>query len=125
MSSEAGNRRSERLDLVQPVGAAETARRGARCFTAVASAIAVGRLSRRMRMRILSRRARAPIPQQNYVRSALILSPLAQQGDLRAQAYLGVMYLRGQGVPQNFALQPTGFALRRRRACRRRNIFSA
>jgi TPR repeat protein len=40
---------------------------------------------------------------QNYVRSALILLPLAQQGDLRAQAYLGVMYLRGQGVPQNFA----------------------
>ena len=27
---------------------------------------------------------------------------LAEQGDARAQTYLGVMYLRGQGVPQNF-----------------------
>ena len=37
-----------------------------------------------------------------YVLSAEILLPLAEQGDARAQTYLGVMYLRGQGVPQNF-----------------------
>lgn len=39
---------------------------------------------------------------QNYIQSSLILLPLAEQGDPRAQTYLGVMYLRGQGVPQNF-----------------------
>ena len=39
---------------------------------------------------------------QNYVLSAEIFLPLAEQGDPRAQTYLGVMYLRGQGVPQNF-----------------------
>jgi len=39
---------------------------------------------------------------QNYVLSAEIFLPLAEQGDARAQTYLGVMYLRGQGVPQNF-----------------------
>ena len=34
--------------------------------------------------------------------SAEIFARLAEQGDPRAQTYLGVMYLRGQGVPQNF-----------------------
>jgi hypothetical protein len=40
----------------------------------------------------------------NYVRAAQIFLPLAEQRDGRAQTYLGVMYLRGQGVPQNFAV---------------------
>ena len=39
---------------------------------------------------------------QNYVQSAEIFARLAEQGDPRAQTYLGVMYLHGQGVPQNF-----------------------
>jgi TPR repeat protein len=39
---------------------------------------------------------------QDYPLSARIFLPLAEQGDPRAQAYIGVMYLRGQGVPQNF-----------------------
>ena len=39
---------------------------------------------------------------QKYVLSADIFLPLAEHGDPRAQTYLGVMYLRGQGVPQNF-----------------------
>ena len=38
----------------------------------------------------------------NYVLSSEIFARLAEQGDARAQTYLGVMYLRGQGVPQNF-----------------------
>ena len=41
---------------------------------------------------------------QNYVRAGQIFLPLAEQRDARAQTYLGVMYLRGQGVPQNFAV---------------------
>jgi len=41
---------------------------------------------------------------RNYVRAAQIFLPLAEQRDARAQTYLGVMYLRGQGVPQNFAV---------------------
>ena len=57
--------------------------------------------------------ARAPTPlpagsrayaAHKYVLSAEIFLPLAEQRDARAQTYLGVMYLRGQGVPQNFAV---------------------
>ena len=39
---------------------------------------------------------------RNYVLAAQIFLPLAEQRDARAQTYLGVMYLRGEGVPQNF-----------------------
>ena len=39
---------------------------------------------------------------QDYLRSARILSPLARQGDARAQTYLGFMYASGRGVPQNY-----------------------
>jgi TPR repeat protein len=39
---------------------------------------------------------------RNYVQAARIFLPLAEQRDERAQTYLGVMYLRGEGVPQNF-----------------------
>lgn len=41
---------------------------------------------------------------RNYARAAQIFLPLAEERDARAQTYLGVMYLRGQGVPQNFAV---------------------
>ena len=39
---------------------------------------------------------------QNYLLAEQIFMPLAEQWDPRAQTYIGVMYLRGQGVPQNF-----------------------
>ena len=39
---------------------------------------------------------------QDYVRAAEILLPLAERSDPRAQTYIGVMYQRGQGVPQNY-----------------------
>jgi uncharacterized protein len=39
---------------------------------------------------------------QNYLLAEQILMPLAERWDARAQTYIGVMYLRGQGVPQNF-----------------------
>ena len=41
---------------------------------------------------------------RNYVLAGQIFLPLAEQRDARAQTYLGVMYLHGQGVPQNFAV---------------------
>jgi TPR repeat protein len=39
---------------------------------------------------------------QSYQLAAEIFLPLAEQWDPRAQTYIGVMYLRGKGVPQNF-----------------------
>jgi uncharacterized protein len=39
---------------------------------------------------------------QNYVRAAEIFTPLSERGVPLAQTYLGLMYYRGQGVPQNF-----------------------
>lgn len=41
---------------------------------------------------------------QNYVLAAEIFLPLAEGGDPAAQTYLGEMYYRGQGVPQNFGV---------------------
>ena len=41
---------------------------------------------------------------RDYVLAGQIFLPLAEQRDARAQTYLGVMYLHGQGVPQNFAV---------------------
>jgi len=38
----------------------------------------------------------------NFVQAAAILGPLAQRGNPEAQAYMGVMYATGRGVPQNF-----------------------
>jgi TPR repeat protein len=39
---------------------------------------------------------------QKYFLAAEILMPLAERWDVRAQTYIGVMYLRGRGVPQDF-----------------------
>jgi len=39
---------------------------------------------------------------ENYVAASAILHPLADQGDARAQSYLGFMYSTGRGVPQNY-----------------------
>lgn len=38
----------------------------------------------------------------SYPRAARLLAANAERGDARAQTYLGVLYLRGEGVPQNF-----------------------
>ncbi len=48
------------------------------------------------------REGKAAVASHNYVRAAQIFLPLAASGDPRAQSYLGYMYARGQGVPQNF-----------------------
>jgi TPR repeat protein len=39
---------------------------------------------------------------QDYARAVAILSPLAQNGDPAAQAYLGYLYAMGRGVPQDY-----------------------
>jgi uncharacterized protein len=44
----------------------------------------------------------AAFRRQDYPAAARILGPLAEQGDARAEAYLGYMYAHGYGVPQNF-----------------------
>ena len=39
----------------------------------------------------------------DYATARHLLGPLADQGDTSAQNSLGVMYAKGQGVPQNYA----------------------
>jgi TPR repeat protein len=39
---------------------------------------------------------------QDYAAAVAILSPLAQNGDPAAQAYLGYLYTLGRGVPQDY-----------------------
>ena len=39
----------------------------------------------------------------NYARAMRLLRPLADQGDASAQYDLGLMYAKGQGVPQDYA----------------------
>jgi len=44
----------------------------------------------------------AAIARQDYVKAVAILSPLAQNGDPDAQAYMGYLYAIGRGVPQDY-----------------------
>ncbi len=41
------------------------------------------------------------LDRKDYATAARLLKPLAEQGNLRAQYFLGVMYCQGQGVPQD------------------------
>jgi len=41
---------------------------------------------------------------QAYARAAVIFVRLADEGDARAETYLGFMYAHGRGVPQNYEL---------------------
>jgi len=44
----------------------------------------------------------AAMARQDYVAAVAILSPLAQNGDPAAQAYMGYLYALGRGVPQDY-----------------------
>jgi TPR repeat protein len=44
----------------------------------------------------------AAIARQDYAAAVAILSPLAQNGDPAAQAYMGYLYTIGRGVPQDY-----------------------
>ncbi|ACK49877.1 Sel1 domain protein repeat-containing protein [Methylocella silvestris BL2] len=57
-----------------------------------------GRAQDRLQVGVAAARA------HNYVKAAEIFLPLAASGDPRAQAFLGFMYQRGQGVPQNWVV---------------------
>ncbi len=46
--------------------------------------------------------AKAAYHQGDYATALRELRPLAERGDATAQAVLGVMYDKGQGVPQNY-----------------------
>ena len=48
---------------------------------------------------------------ENFVRAEQLIRPRAERGDPRAGTYLGVMYLRGRGVPQAYEI--AAFWLRR------------
>jgi TPR repeat protein len=48
------------------------------------------------------RQGTAAMARQDYSAAAAILSPLAQNGDPAAQAYLGYLYTMGRGVPQDY-----------------------
>jgi TPR repeat protein len=40
----------------------------------------------------------------NYLKAVSRVGPAAEQGDARAQGYLGFMYQYGRGVPQNYGM---------------------
>ena len=44
----------------------------------------------------------AAMARQDYAAAVAILSPLAQNGDPAAQAYMGYLYTVGRGVPQDY-----------------------
>jgi uncharacterized protein len=44
----------------------------------------------------------AAMAREDYAQAVAILSPLAQNGDPAAQAYLGYLYAIGRGVPQDY-----------------------
>ena len=47
---------------------------------------------------------RAAFTRGDYNRAALLLVPLAERGNARAQGMVGFMYVTGQGLPQNYDL---------------------
>jgi TPR repeat protein len=44
----------------------------------------------------------AAMARQDYAAAVRDLAPIAQQGNLEAQAYMGYLYATGRGVPQNY-----------------------
>ena len=49
------------------------------------------------------RQGTAAMARQDYPAAVAILSPLAQNGDPAAQAYMGYLYAMGRGVPQDYS----------------------
>ena len=73
----------------------------AACLRLVLFLVLATALTPNARADAFSQGARA-YDRQNYVLAEQIFLPLAERWDPRAQTYVGVMYLRGRGVPQNF-----------------------
>lgn len=48
--------------------------------------------------------AQAALSAGDYVKALRLLGTLADQDDVHAEALLGFMYIKGQGLPQNYAL---------------------
>lgn len=46
----------------------------------------------------------AALERHNYRAAAAIFAPMAQRGNPNAQAYLGLLYSKGYGVPQNYTV---------------------
>jgi uncharacterized protein len=46
----------------------------------------------------------AALERHNYTAAAAIFVPIAERGDPNAQAYLGLLYSKGYGVPQNYTV---------------------
>ena len=46
----------------------------------------------------------AAFARQDYARASSIFEGLATRGNAQAQTYLGFMYAKGEGVPQNYSL---------------------
>jgi uncharacterized protein len=46
----------------------------------------------------------AALDRHDYAAAAAIFVPMAQRGDPNAQAYLGLLYAKGYGVPQNYTV---------------------
>jgi uncharacterized protein len=57
---------------------------------------------RRLQGRLMD--AGAAYARKDYATALRLLRPLADQGNAHAQNHLGVMYVHGQGVPQNYVL---------------------
>jgi uncharacterized protein len=76
-------------------------RRRAACLRLLLLLVLSAGLATSARADAFSEGARA-YARQNFPLAAQIFLPLAKQWDPRAQTYIGVMYLRGKGVPQNF-----------------------
>lgn len=46
----------------------------------------------------------AALERHNYTAAVSIFAPMAERGDPNAQAYLGLLYAKGYGVPQNYTV---------------------
>ena len=60
----------------------------------------------------------------DYSTALRLFRLLAEKGDPRAQSNLGVMYAKGEGVPQNYAEAANGIALLPSKATPALSLFS-
>jgi TPR repeat protein len=72
-----------------------------RLFAVTVAAVLVGLAAGGARAGALEEAARA-YASEHFTRAERFVRPLAERGVPRAETLLGVMYLRGQGAPQNF-----------------------
>src|SRR5579883_2089773 len=95
---------SERAPMISPSTPCIERRRARRAVASVLTLFVCLALSLSSARADAVGSANAAYARGDYIGAVKILTPLALHGNARAQAFLGLMYDKGHGVPQDFVL---------------------